>query len=52
MGLEQRIVSKEVDIEDHLDNKSVKDRSKPEVEDDDEVQRTYEQKLTNLRVLE
>ena len=38
-------------VDDH-DDEWVEDRSKPEVEFDDEQQQSYEQDLTNLRVLE
>ena len=48
VGLEEINVSQ---VDDH-DNEWVDDRSKPEVEIDDEQQQSYEQDLTNLRVLE
>ena len=41
-----------IDIVDYHDDEWVDDRSKPEVEFDDEQQQSYEQDLTNLRVLE
>ena len=44
VGIEEIAVSQDIDI--------VDDRSKPEVEFDDEQQQSYEQDLTNLRVLE
>ena len=44
VGLEEITVSQNIVI--------VDDRSKPEVEFDDEQQQSYEQDLTNLRVLE
>ena len=52
VGLREKIASKEADIVDNRDHEWVEDRSKPEVEVDDELQRSYEQDLTNLRVLE
>ena len=51
-GLEEKTVSKDIDIVDDHDDEWVDDRSKPEVELDDEQQQSYEQDLTNLRVLE
>ena len=50
--LEEIIASKEVDIVDDQDSEWLDDRSKPEVEVDDELQQIYEQELTNLRVSE
>ena len=52
VGLEEIIVSQDIDIIDDHDDEWVDDRSKPEVEFDDEQQQSYEQELTNLRVLE
>ena len=52
VGLEEITVSQDIDIVDDHDNEWVDDRSKPEVEFDDEQQQSYEQNLTNLRVLE
>ena len=52
VGLEGKTVSQDIDIIDDHDEEWVDDRSKPEVEFDDEQQRSYEQDLTNLRVLE
>ena len=52
MGLEEITVSQDIDIVDNHDEELVDDRSKPEVEFDDEQQQSYEQDLTNLRVLE
>ena len=52
VGLEEITVSQDIDIVDDHDNEWVDDRSKPEVEFDDEQQQSYEQDLTNLRVLE
>ena len=52
MGLEEINVSQDIDIVDDHDEEWVDDRSKPQVEFDDEQQQSYEQDLTNLRVLE
>ena len=52
MGLEEITVSQDIDIVDDHDDEWVNDRSKPEVEFDDEQQQSYEQDLTNQRVLE
>ena len=52
VGLEGITVSQHIDIVDHDDEEYVDDRSKPELEFDDEQQPSYEQDLTNLRVLE
>ena len=52
MGLEGITVSQDIDIVDEHDEEWTEDRSKPEVEVDDERQQSYEQELTNLRVLE
>ena len=52
VGLEEIIVSQDIDIVDDHDDEWVDDRSKPEVEFDDEQQQSYEQDFTNLRVLE
>ena len=52
LGLEEITVSQDIDIVDDHDNEWVDDRSKPEVEFDDEQQKSYDQDLTNLRVLE
>ena len=52
MGLEEITVSQDIDIVDNHDDEWIDDRSKPEVEFDDEQQQSYEQDLTNLRVLE
>ena len=52
VGLEEITVSQDIDIVDDHDNEWVDDWSKPEVEFDDEQQQSYEQDLTNLRVLE
>ena len=51
-GLEGITVSQDIDIVDDHDEEWIEDRSKPEVEFDDEQQQAYEQDLTNLRVLE
>ena len=50
--LEEITVSQDVDINDDHEKEWVDDRSKPEVEFDDEQQQSFEQDLTNLRVLE
>ena len=50
--LEEITVSQDIDIVDDHDEEWVDDRSKPEVEFDDEQQQSYEPDLTNLRVLE
>ena len=52
MGLEEITVSQDIDIVDDHDDEWFDDRSKPEVEFDDEQQQSYEQDLTNLCVLE
>ena len=52
VGLEEATVSQDIDIVDDHDDEWVDDRSKPEVEFDDEQHQSYEQDLTNLRVLE
>ena len=52
VGLEEVTVSQDIDIVDDHDDEWVVDRSKPEVEFDDEQQQSYEQELTNLRALE
>ena len=52
MGLEEITVSQDIDIVDDHDDEWVNDRSKPEVEFDDEQQQSYEQDLTNQRVLD
>ena len=52
VGLEEITVSQDIDTVDDHDEEWVDDRSKPEVEFDDKQQQSYEQDLTNLRVLE
>ena len=52
VGLEEITVSQDIDIVDDHDDEWVDDRSKPEVEVDDEQQQSYEQDLMNPRVLE
>ena len=52
VGLEEITVSQDIDIIDDNDKEWIDDRSKPEVEFDDEQQQSYEQDLTNLRVFE
>ena len=51
-GLEDITVSQDIDIVDDHDEEWIEDRSKPEVEFDEKQHQSYEQKLTNLRVLE
>ena len=46
--LEERAVPQDIDIVDDHDEDWVDDRSKPEVEFDDEQQQSYEPDLTNL----
>ena len=50
--LEEITVSQDIDIVDDHDDEWVDDRSKPEVDFDDEQQQSYEQDLTKMRVLE
>ena len=52
VGLEEITVSQDIDIGDDHDDEWVDDRSKPEVEFDDEQEQSCEQDLTILRVLE
>ena len=52
VDLEEITVSQDIDIVNDHDDEWVDDRSKPEVEIDDEQQQSYEQDLMNLRVLE
>ena len=52
VGLEGITVSQNIDIVDDHDEEWIEDRSKPEVEFDDEQQYAYAKELTNLRVLE
>ena len=52
VGLEEITVSQDIDIDDDHDKEWVDDRSKPEVEFDDEQEQSYEQDWTNLRGLE
>ena len=52
VGLEDITVSQDIDIVDDHDEEWIEDRSKPEVEFDDERQQSYEKDLTTLRVLE
>ena len=52
VGLEELSVSQKIDIVDDRDEEWIDDRSKHEVEFNDEQQQSYEQDLTNLRVLE
>ena len=50
VGLEEITLSQDIDIVDDHDDEWVDDRSKPELEFDDEQQQSYEQDLTNLRI--
>ena len=52
VGLEEITVSQYIDIVDDRDEEWIDDRSKPVVEFGGEQQQSYEQDLTNLRVLE
>ena len=52
VGLEEITVSQDVFIVDDQEKDWLDDRSKPEVDFDDEQQQSYKQELTNLRVLE
>ena len=52
VGLEGITVSQDIDIEDDHDQEWIEDRSNPAVEFNDEQKQSYEQELTNLRVLE
>ena len=48
MGLEEITVSEDIDIIDEQDKEWIDDRSKPEVDFDDEHWQSYEQQLTIL----
>ena len=52
VGLEGINVSQDIDIVDDHDEEWIEDRSNPEVEFDEEQHQSYEEDLTNLRVLE
>ena len=52
MGLQSITVSQDIDIEDDHDQEWIEDRSKPEVDFDEEQPESYGDDLTNLRVLE
>ena len=52
VGLEEITVSQDIDIVDDRDEEWIDDRSKPEVEFDDDQQQSYKQVLTHLRVLD
>ena len=52
VGLEEKPASQDIDITDDQDKQWIDDRSKPEVEFDDQQQQLFEQELTNLRILE
>ena len=51
MGLEEITLSQDINIVDDQDKEWIDDRSKPEVDFDDEQQQSFKQKRTNLRVL-
>ena len=50
VGLEKILASQDTAIVAYQDKKWINERSKTEVEFDDEQQPSYEQELTNLRV--
>ena len=52
VGLEEIPASQDIDIVDDQDKEWIDDRSGPEVEFDAEHQQSYEQDMTNMRVLE
>ena len=52
VGLEEVIVSQDIDIVDYHAEEWTEDWSKPEVDFDDEIQQSYGHDLTSLRVLE
>ena len=52
VGLEEITMSQDIDIVDDRDEEWIDDRSKPEVEFEDEQQQPYEQDLTIMSVLE
>ena len=52
VGLESITVSQDIDIVDDHDQEWIEDRSKPEVDLDEEQSESYRDDLTNLRVLE
>ena len=52
MGLEEITVSEDIDIVDEQDKEWIDDRSKPEVDFDNEHWQSYEQQLTNLFISE
>ena len=52
VGLVEITMSQDIDMVGYSDEEWIDDRSKPEVEFDDEQQHSYKQDLTNLRVLE
>ena len=52
VGLEEIPASQDIKTVDEQDEEWIDDRYRPEVEFDDEQQQSYEQELTNLRVLE
>ena len=52
LGLHAVALPREIDLVNDMDQNWIDDRSKPEVEFEPEEEQTYEQELTNLRVLE
>ena len=52
VGLEEITVTQDIDIVDDHHQERIEDRSKPDVEFDEEQLESYEEDLTNLRVLE
>ena len=52
LGLESITVSQDIDIKDDHNQEWIEDRSKPEVDFDEEQSESCEEDLTNLRVLE
>ena len=52
VGQDWIMASQKVDIGDGQDKEWIDDRSKPEVDFEDEQQQSHEQELNNLRVLE
>ena len=52
VGLESITVSQDIDIVDDHDQEWIEDRSKPELDFDEEQSESYRDDLTNLRVLE
>ena len=52
VGLDEIVVSQEINLINDTDQDWIDDRSEPEVELDPEVEQMHERELTNLRVLE